>query len=102
MSEIATYPSGEGRLREFPKDRPLSDEERAEWMRSWLLAIESGLRWGELIALRPVDIDFPARTINVRRTIGEVSRKHSPTGERFFIKEYPKSNEPRLVQIPFS
>ena len=38
MSEIATYPSGEGRLREFPKDRPLSDEERAEWMRSWLLA----------------------------------------------------------------
>ena len=64
-----------------------------------LLAIESGLRWGELIALRPTDIDFPTRTINVRRTIGEVSRKHSPTGERFFVKEYPKSNEPRLVQI---
>ena len=64
-----------------------------------LLAIETGLRWGELIALRPVDIDFPTRTINVRRTIGEVSRKHSPTGQRFFIKEYPKSDEPRLVQI---
>ena len=28
-----------------------------------------------------------------------MSRKHSPTGERFFVKEYPKSNKPRLVQI---
>lgn len=38
MSEIAADAAGEGRLRVFPKDRPLSDEERAEWMRSWLLA----------------------------------------------------------------
>lgn len=64
-----------------------------------LLTIETGLRWGELIALRPLDIDFPTRTVNVRRTIGEVSRKHSPTGERFYVKDSPKSDVARLVQI---
>jgi hypothetical protein len=44
-----------------------------------LLAIETGLRWGELIALRPCDIDFTTHTVHVRRTIGEVAKKHSPT-----------------------
>ena len=38
MSEIATDAEGGARPREFPKDRPLSVVERAEWMRSWLLA----------------------------------------------------------------
>ena len=64
-----------------------------------LLDIETGLRWGELIALRPCDIDFGARMVNVHRTIVEVSKKDSPTGERTFVKDYPKDDEPRLVQI---
>jgi integrase len=64
-----------------------------------LVAIETGLRWGELIALRPADLNIAARAINVRRTIVEVSRRHSPTGERTVIKEYPKSDKPRIVQI---
>ena len=64
-----------------------------------LLAIETGLRWGELVALRPCDIDFVTRTVLVRRTLVEVSKKNSPTGERIFVKPYPKSDEPRLVQI---
>lgn len=64
-----------------------------------LLAIETGLRWGELIALRPVDIDFASRVVYVRRTIVEVARKNSPTGQRCFVKDYPKDDEPRLVQI---
>lgn len=38
MSEIATDAAGEERLRAFPTNRPLSQGERAEWMRSWLLA----------------------------------------------------------------
>lgn len=38
MSEFAKDASGERRPRELPKDLPLSDEERTEWMRSWLLA----------------------------------------------------------------
>ena len=54
---------------------------------------------GELIALRPCDIDFTARVVNVHRTLVEVSRKNSPTGERTFVKDYPKDDEPRVVQI---
>lgn len=38
MTEIATDAGDGARPREFPKNRPLSDAERAEWMSSWLLA----------------------------------------------------------------
>jgi integrase len=64
-----------------------------------LLAIETGLRWGELVALRPCDIDFEARTVIVRRVLVEVAKKNSPTGERCFIKDYPKDDEQRSVSI---
>lgn len=47
-----------------------------------LTEIETGLRWGELIALRPRHIDFLRRSITVEETIVEVSKKLSPTGER--------------------
>ncbi len=53
-------------------------------------AIETGMRWGELIALRPRHIDFLTKTVTVEETIVEVSRRHSPTGERFVSKAYPK------------
>jgi integrase len=64
-----------------------------------LLDIETGLRWGEIVALRPCDIDFTTHVVRVRRTLVEVAKKESPAGERIFVKDYPKSNEPRLVQI---
>ena len=64
-----------------------------------LLDIETGLRWGELVVLRPVDIDFVARNVIVRRGVVEVSKKNSPTGQRTFVKDYPKDDEQRLVQI---
>jgi integrase len=64
-----------------------------------LLAIETGLRWGELIALRPCDVDFNTCRVTVRRTIGEVAKKHSPTAERCYVKDYPKNNEQRRLQI---
>lgn len=64
-----------------------------------LTEIETGLRWGELIALRPRHVDFLRRTITVEETIVEVSRKVSPTGERFVVKPYPKDNEPRVVGV---
>ena len=41
--------------------------------------IETGLRWGELIALKPRHIDFLRRSLTVEETIVEVSKKHSPT-----------------------
>ena len=55
--------------------------------------IETGLRWGELIALRPRHIDFLRRTINVQETIVEVSKKHSPTGERMILKPLSTTRE---------
>ncbi len=36
-----------------------------------LTEIETGLRWGELIALRPRHVDFLRRTITVEETIVE-------------------------------
>ena len=50
-----------------------------------LAEIETGLRWGELIALRPMDVDFLRRTITVHRVIVEVSRKLTATGERMVV-----------------
>lgn len=64
--------------------------------------IETGLRWGELVALRPRHLDFPRRSINVEETIVEVSRKDSPTGERMIVKPYPKDDEPRTLRVSHS
>jgi integrase len=62
-------------------------------------AVETGLRWGELIALRPRHVDFLRRSVTVEETIIEVSRRHSPSGERFVVKPYPKNNEPRTFGV---
>ena len=62
-------------------------------------AIETGMRWGELIALRPRHIDFLRRSITVQETIVEVSKKHPPTGERMIHKPYPKDDEPRTFGV---
>ena len=64
-----------------------------------LLAIETGLRWGELIALRPCDIDMTTHIVLVHRTMGEVAKKNSPTGQRVYLKDHPKDDEQRSVQI---
>jgi integrase len=62
-------------------------------------AIETGMRWGELIALKPRHVDFLRRTVTVQDTILEVSKKHSPTGQRYVAKPYPKDNEPRTLAV---
>ena len=54
-------------------------------------AIETGMRWGELIALRPRHIDFLRRTVTVEETIVEVSKKHSGTGERMIVPRHGNS-----------
>jgi integrase len=64
-----------------------------------LTEIETGLRWGELIALRPRHFDFLRKTITVEETIVEVSRKISPTGQRMLVKPYPKDDEPRTLTV---
>jgi integrase len=61
--------------------------------------IETGLRWGELIALRPRNVDLVRGAVSVEQTIVEVARKYSPTGERMILKAYPKDREFRTVRV---
>jgi integrase len=61
--------------------------------------IESGLRWGELIELRPIDIDFATRVLTVRRVAVELVPRFHPEGQRFLVKEYPKDREHRRLKL---
>jgi len=63
-------------------------------------AIDTGLRWGELIALKPRHLDLFKRKLSVEETVVEVSIKNSPTGDRMITKPYPKDNEPRVIGLP--
>src|SRR3954466_3101183 len=63
-------------------------------------AINTGLRWGELIALKPCHVDLLKRTLSVEETVVEVSIKNSPTGQRMLTKPYPKDDEPRTMELP--
>jgi len=64
-----------------------------------LVAIETGVRWGELAALRPVDIDFSRSVVLVRRVVLEVSKKISGAGLGYVFRDYPKDNEHREVMV---
>jgi site-specific recombinase XerD len=64
-----------------------------------LTDIETGMRWGELVALRPRHVDFLRRVIAIEETVVEVSKKNSPTGERMVFKAYPKDNEFRTLRV---
>jgi integrase len=63
-------------------------------------AINTGLRWGELIALKPRHLDLKTRKLTVEETIVEVSHKNSPTAQRMLTKPYPKDDEPRTMALP--
>lgn len=79
-------------------DRLMSEIPK-RWRLMILVEIESGLRWGELVALRPGSIDFLRRQIHVGETVVEVSRKISPTGERMQFKAYPKNDQHRTLVV---
>lgn len=64
-----------------------------------LTAIETGVRWGELVALRPRHIETLRRRIRIEQVIVEVSKRNSPTGERYIVKDYPKDDEPRTLRV---
>jgi len=64
-----------------------------------LVAIETGVRWGELAALRPVDVDFGSRVITVRRVVLEVARRVTGSESGFVFRDYPKDNEHRDVKV---
>jgi integrase len=62
-------------------------------------AIETGMRWGELTALKPRHVDLCAARSRRKETILEVSKKHSLTAERFPAKPYPEDNEARTFAV---
>jgi integrase len=64
-----------------------------------LVAIETGVRWGELAALRPVDVDLENAEIHVRRVVLEVSKKITGAEKIWSIRDYPKDNEHRTIRI---
>lgn len=63
------------------------------------IAIETGLRWGEFIALRPRHFDFHHATLTIEETIVEVPLRAAPDGQRMINKPYPKNNEWRRMGI---
>lgn len=62
-------------------------------------AIGSGLRWGELIELRPLDIDRRTGILTVARTVVELQPKDHPEGQRFLVKPYPKTKRSRRFRL---
>ncbi len=62
------------------------------------LAIESGLRWGELTELRLGDLDLTSCILTVSRAVAELVVKRQPDGRRFVVK-LPKDNEHRRLKL---
>ncbi len=61
--------------------------------------IESGLRWAELIELRPADLNPRMRMLTVSRVAVELVARFHPTGGRFLIKGYPQDREHRRIKL---
>jgi integrase len=55
-----------------------------------LVAIETGVRWGELAAVRPLEVDLDAGEIHVRRVVLEVSKKITGADSVWTIRDYPE------------
>lgn len=64
-----------------------------------LIAIETGVRWGELAALRPVDVDLETGEVRVCRVVLEVPKKITGLDKGWSIRDYPKDNEHRTIRI---
>lgn len=70
--------------------------DHGRWALAMRLKHRSGLRWGELIALQPVDLEFePARLVHVRRAV-EQPKKGPPSIKR------PKNGHTRRSIFPKS
>lgn len=63
------------------------------------MAVESGLRWGELTELRPRDINFASGIVVVSRVVVYLNPKFHPDGGRFLVKDYPMDKEWRRFRI---
>ncbi|MGX4686996.1 tyrosine-type recombinase/integrase [Vagococcus sp. JNUCC 83] len=67
-----------------------------------LLALNSGLRIGEISALRWEDVDLESRTIHVRRTLQRIQQQTDKTKTQLSI-DYPKTDHSiRTVPMSFT
>lgn len=62
-------------------------------------AVDLGVRWGELMGLRVDDFTFGFKTVTVRRTVVQVSKRYTGNGTRFALKEYPKGRRWRTLAV---
>jgi site-specific recombinase XerD len=62
-------------------------------------AIETGGRWGELTEFRVKDWDAAERAFTISRAVVQVRPEFHPEGKRFFVKDYPKDGEYRIVKV---
>jgi integrase len=86
------HPWNAGQLRAFLSWSAGNSDLHAAW---WVLAM-TGMRRGELLALRWRDVDFEAGTIQVRRSVGVIRVK----GQKATIKEGDtKTSKPRVVDL---
>lgn len=63
------------------------------------MAIDSGLRWGELTELRAGDLDPVSRILTVSRAVVMLNPKFHPDGGRFLVKPYPKNKLSRRLKL---
>jgi integrase len=63
------------------------------------VAIDSGLRWGELTELRAGDLDPTSRILTVSRAVVMLNPKFHPEGGRFHVKPYPKGKLSRRFKL---
>lgn len=69
------------------------------WLPLIVLDVDTGLRWGELMGLQVEDFSLGFRSLTVRRTVGELTKKDTGNGTRFYTKQYPKGKKPRLLAL---
>lgn len=73
------------------------EEHEPWWAPLIFVCSETGLRWGEMIGLRPCDIS--EKYVSVTHTITERKIADTGTGTRFAVKPIPKSGKTRKVAV---
>jgi integrase len=72
--------------------------QQPQWQLLAELAVETGIRWGELAELRTRDLHEATRTLTIARTVTELHTT-GPGGQRFTVKDYPKNAEYRQLHL---
>jgi integrase len=67
------------------------------WRMLALFAVETGLRWSEVMGSRVSDFELDFKALTVRETVVEVTTARSGTGTPFVWKAYPKGRRSRRV-----